>query len=138
MSNTIILKLAPILISILFLNSGMTVSAQSDVELKRFYLQDNSKQKKYRFFSINSDNEIKFILYNAFVGYKKFISSQDVPACRFHPSCSEFGQEAIQEFGLIKGVLLGVDRLSRCHPFNTKKYPYDLVQKRLSDPVTDY
>lgn len=38
--------------------------------------------------------------------------------CRFYPHCSEYGYQAIEKFGLIKGFLLLITRLSRCHPFN--------------------
>lgn len=36
--------------------------------------------------------------------------------CRFYPSCSQYAIEAIQIHGPGKGVLLGLKRLSRCHP----------------------
>lgn len=38
--------------------------------------------------------------------------------CRFYPSCSQYTLEAIEEWGLIKGVYLGVKRLSKCHPLH--------------------
>lgn len=38
--------------------------------------------------------------------------------CRFHPTCSVYTQEAIGKYGFFKGVLLGVRRLFRCHPFH--------------------
>lgn len=37
--------------------------------------------------------------------------------CRFYPTCSEYGIEAIQKYGLIKGSWLITKRLSRCHPW---------------------
>ena len=40
------------------------------------------------------------------------------PSCRFYPSCSHYGYEAIQKHGLIKGGWLAVTRIGRCHPFN--------------------
>ncbi len=37
--------------------------------------------------------------------------------CRYHPTCSHFMIEAIQEWGPIKGFWLGLKRLSTCHPW---------------------
>ncbi|MBN7797170.1 membrane protein insertion efficiency factor YidD [Parahaliea mediterranea] len=38
--------------------------------------------------------------------------------CRFYPSCSAYAREAIAEHGVIKGSLLAMRRLSRCHPWH--------------------
>lgn len=43
-------------------------------------------------------------------------------SCRFYPSCSEYTRQAIERYGLRRGVWLGVQRLSRCHPFNPGGY----------------
>ena len=43
-----------------------------------------------------------------------FIGNQ----CRFHPSCSSYALEAIETHGVLKGVVLAVRRLGRCHPFH--------------------
>ena len=37
--------------------------------------------------------------------------------CRFYPSCSHYALEAIDTHGSLKGSLLAVKRVSRCHPF---------------------
>jgi putative membrane protein insertion efficiency factor len=50
--------------------------------------------------------------------YKLCISPLLPSACRFHPTCSEYMKEAIEKHGVIKGVGLGLHRLSRCHPFH--------------------
>lgn len=38
--------------------------------------------------------------------------------CRFHPSCSQYAIEAVQRFGIRRGLWLAVRRLLRCHPWN--------------------
>jgi len=37
--------------------------------------------------------------------------------CRFLPTCSEYTKEALQKHGIIKGFLLSIKRISKCHPF---------------------
>ena len=49
--------------------------------------------------------------------YQKGISPLRPPACRFHPTCSAYGLEAIQRHGAGSGLWLLVKRLLRCHPF---------------------
>lgn len=36
--------------------------------------------------------------------------------CRFTPTCSEYTIEALEKYGFLKGVFLGIKRLSKCHP----------------------
>lgn len=50
--------------------------------------------------------------------YKLVISPLLPSACRFHPTCSEYMRDAIEKHGVLKGVGLGLRRLSRCHPFH--------------------
>jgi putative membrane protein insertion efficiency factor len=38
--------------------------------------------------------------------------------CRFYPSCSHYGYQAIYKYGAIKGTVLAVWRVLRCNPFN--------------------
>ena len=54
--------------------------------------------------------------------YKNFISPLLPPACRFLPTCSQYGVQAIEEFGPTKGAILTAWRLARCSPFGGKGY----------------
>ena len=50
--------------------------------------------------------------------YKRFISPLLPSACRFHPTCSEYMLEAVEKYGVLRGMWIGVLRLLRCHPFH--------------------
>ena len=49
-------------------------------------------------------------------GYRKVLSPLLPAACRFYPSCSAYTEEAIQKYGILKGVFYGLRRIARCHP----------------------
>ena len=38
--------------------------------------------------------------------------------CRFRPTCSEYGYQAIEKYGVIKGGLMALWRVLRCNPFS--------------------
>ena len=48
--------------------------------------------------------------------YRAFISPLLPPSCRFTPTCSQYAIEAIQTHGPVKGFVLALRRLARCHP----------------------
>jgi putative membrane protein insertion efficiency factor len=49
--------------------------------------------------------------------YKRFISPMLPPSCIYHPTCSQYTYEAIEKYGVLKGVGLGLWRIVRCNPF---------------------
>ncbi|HEI9845909.1 TPA: membrane protein insertion efficiency factor YidD [Morganella morganii] len=51
-------------------------------------------------------------------GYQLVISSLLGPRCRFTPTCSQYGIEALRRFGMIKGGWLTVKRVLKCHPLH--------------------
>jgi uncharacterized protein len=58
-------------------------------------------------------------LFIAFIRfYQIFISPLKPPTCRFYPTCSHYGLEAVKRFGAIKGGWLTVKRILKCHPFH--------------------
>lgn len=58
-------------------------------------------------------------------GYQVALSPLMGGACRFEPSCSNYMIEALRVHGAVKGTLLGIWRILRCHPFG--KHGYDPV-----------
>ena len=49
--------------------------------------------------------------------------------CRFNPTCSEYMKQAINKYGVLKGLKLGIKRILKCHPFG--KYGYDPLEEEL-------
>ncbi|HEL0784967.1 TPA: membrane protein insertion efficiency factor YidD [Streptococcus equi subsp. zooepidemicus] len=59
---------------------------------------------------------IKALLIAPVRAYQKYISPLFPPSCRYQPTCSAYMITAIEKHGA-KGVLMGLARLLRCHPF---------------------
>jgi len=51
-------------------------------------------------------------------GYRYFLSPFFGQHCRFHPTCSVYAIEAIEQHGAAKGLWLGLRRIGRCHPLS--------------------
>ena len=49
--------------------------------------------------------------------YRKFLSPMLPPTCRYEPSCSLYTVQAIEKYGAVKGLFIGIRRVLRCHPF---------------------
>jgi uncharacterized protein len=54
--------------------------------------------------------------------YQIAISPIFPSACRFQPTCSQYGYEAISRYGIIKGGWMTARRIGRCHPFSRSGY----------------
>ena len=48
--------------------------------------------------------------------HQRVVSPLMPPACRYHPTCSEYSRQAIERHGLMRGGWLTMKRLVRCHP----------------------
>ncbi|HSO72716.1 MAG TPA: membrane protein insertion efficiency factor YidD [Thermodesulfobacteriota bacterium] len=51
-------------------------------------------------------------------GYQRVISPLFPSSCRFYPTCSEYAIQAIQTYGLCRGIVLALKRIGHCHPFS--------------------
>jgi putative membrane protein insertion efficiency factor len=61
--------------------------------------------------------------------YQKLVSPSLGRNCRFAPTCSSYALEALERFGLVRGTMLALRRLGRCHPLF--EGGYDPVPERI-------
>ena len=54
--------------------------------------------------------------------YIYLISPFTISSCKYHPTCSNYAREAIEKHGAIKGFVLAVRRVLKCHPFSKGGY----------------
>jgi uncharacterized protein len=67
-------------------------------------------------------------------GYQLAVSPLLGPCCRFHPSCSQYALDAIEEHGVLRGCVLALRRLARCHPFHAGGFDPVPPRQRLAHP----
>ncbi|MCR6112682.1 membrane protein insertion efficiency factor YidD [Bacillus sp. A301a_S52] len=61
---------------------------------------------------------MKWMLIGMIKFYQRWISRFTPPTCRFYPTCSHYGIEAISRFGIFKGGWLTLKRIVKCQPFH--------------------
>lgn len=55
-------------------------------------------------------------------GISPLLSAILGPSCRFTPSCSQYAIEALERYGVIRGVGYAIRRIARCHPCSRGGY----------------
>ncbi|MEY4935792.1 MAG: rane protein insertion efficiency factor YidD [Bacteroidota bacterium] len=56
--------------------------------------------------------------------------------CRYSPTCSHYMIQAIEEWGIFKGLWLGLKRIWRCHPYSKHPYLDPVPKKQMQDTTT--
>ena len=51
----------------------------------------------------------------------KWLESKNIN-CKFYPTCSEYTRQAIEKYGSLKGIFLGIIRILKCNPFSKGGY----------------
>lgn len=118
-----------ILSKAVFQSSGMFLA--TDELLDKDEEDDNKLSDEEK--SSDTEKSVTSAMVGTIGIYKNFISPLLPPSCRFLPTCSQYGVQAIEDFGPTKGVVLTAWRLLRCSPFGGKGYdppkwppvPYD-------------
>ena len=79
------------------------------------------------------EKSIKTLILTVLKMYKFLISPFLGNNCRFLPSCSDYAYEVITEKGVIKGIILAIKRLTKCHPWG--KSGYDPVNNQNKENI---
>jgi putative membrane protein insertion efficiency factor len=69
---------------------------------------------------------MRFLIVFLVKAYRYIVSPMLPKSCRFYPSCSQYALDALEQKGLIKGVVLSSRRIIKCHPLS--KGGYDPVK----------
>ena len=145
---SLILRLIPLL---LFMLIGSTMEAQLSIEqLEQIETVDWTNHefdpRRPQFMKIGNNaitryNPVSLVFSGSLFMYQKFLSPQLASHCPYQISCSAFSKGSIEEFGLIKGVALSADRLTRCTQFTL----IDILPSQINasdgyiiDPVSKY
>jgi hypothetical protein len=68
--------------------------------------------------------------------YQRTLSRLLGPRCRFEPSCSRYAAACIEQQGALRGGLLSIVRLCKCHPFHPGGYDPPPTTRALSEGVS--
>jgi putative component of membrane protein insertase Oxa1/YidC/SpoIIIJ protein YidD len=132
-----------------FVNCFGQAFTSADLELlKNYNFETSKKEMSFRPFSLSGKNDIskynpaKILAASGLYFYQNVISKQLGSNCPYHHSCSSFSKMCISRHGLIKGMLLTGDRLTRCGQFGLKDVRYasdiDKTSKRIIDEPSFY
>ncbi len=84
---------------------------------------DHASEPNLRDLPLRLENIPRLLLLGLIRLYQMTISRALPPdTCRFYPSCSHYGYQAIYKHGALKGGLMAAWRLLRCNPFNPGGY----------------
>jgi putative component of membrane protein insertase Oxa1/YidC/SpoIIIJ protein YidD len=123
---------------------GLTQLTQTEIQEIRAVNFHDAKfdPRRPKFLKVGNNalvnyNPISLIFGGALYVYQKAISPQLQSHCPYEISCSAFSMATIQEFGLVKGVALSADRLTRCTQFSTLDLMPSQINQKTGSIIDD-
>jgi putative component of membrane protein insertase Oxa1/YidC/SpoIIIJ protein YidD len=89
---------------------------------------------------VKQTNPLKIIVNAGIDLHQKVLAPAQGDVCNFTPSCSRFGRQAINKYGIIWGSLMAADRLMRCNPWaieHLNTYYQGIRNGKIFDPVNN-
>lgn len=126
------LSVSNIIVFFILLTFDISYSQQSDLELiesKNIVIKEFETTRKVTYLFKDNNWIIKYNPVSVLFGgllyvYQKYISIQIAANCPYEVSCSAFSKQCIQRYGLLYGIPLTADRLTRC----TRLASFDLIR----------
>jgi len=131
-----------ILLSCAFQLSSQTLKSDLDLLKSSDFYDVNYENRKVKFNQITGKSP--FVKYNPLTVvansmlflYQQLFSVQISASCLYHTSCSEFSKHLLKDYGVIKGVPLSADRLTRCnriaatdiHPLKIDEHSHKVLE----------
>ena len=126
-------------------NAGLIVGDTSDHHHDHDHEHYHSHRPQYVFANSQSwvvkYNPLSLTFGGLLYGYQRFLSPQLSTRCSYEVSCSNFGKAAIWKYGLIKGVALAADRLTRCNQlaaYDLSETDLDYENQKIKDDIEAY
>ncbi|GAB3036525.1 membrane protein insertion efficiency factor YidD [Spirosoma pulveris] len=86
-------------------------------------------------------NPVSLTLKGAMLGYQRLMSQQLARSCPYQITCSNFSKQAIEQYGIMKGVFLSADRIMRCNRIGLLDVPpmdINPTDGTILDPLSRY
>lgn len=108
-----------------------------------FALAISNGQSKYPADTLLSSKKVSFIKKVGILpiaAFQRFSYNADGLNCQYYPSCSNYGAQAIKEYGLLRGSFMASERIVRCNPSSLEHHlkhggEFNPIDMRLIDPV---
>jgi hypothetical protein len=81
---------------------------------------------------------IRFLFLFLIRTYQVLFSPLKVTSCRYYPTCSQYAFESITLYGPLRGVIMGMKRLARCHPLHPGGYDPVVKPPFLSSSLNEW
>lgn len=136
------MKIATLLFLFLFFNLVLHAqSKSSDMECLQAHVATENNMQNTPAKMQTTGNPVKMVLFLPLYFYQRIISEQISAVCGFEPSCSAFSIQSIKKLGIIKGLFLTADRLTRCNgeaQRESENYLFDPLKAKVIDAPDMY
>lgn len=128
-----ILRLIFCLITLVLASSNAIAQLHQDIYAVRQAMNYTEKGTNWDAYRENTRKPMAKFETEIFIGFKKVFASQDIVACPYSVTCSEYCLESMKSKGIFWGLLNGIERFSRCNRIDAALFDSDALRQKLID-----